>query len=83
MLDLYDIEDGQKAQLIISRDKFNERIEMLKSQRQDIDESIRELKDQVKLVERLLDEKTTEEANKASVSTSAAGYAGNVSGAVK
>jgi len=44
MLDLYDLKDGQRAQLIASRDMFTRQLEVLTRQREDIDEAMGELR---------------------------------------
>lgn len=44
MLDLYDVEDGQREQLKYTLQKARERIEMLLRQRRDIDDALAELK---------------------------------------
>lgn len=57
MLDLYDIEDGQTAQLTIGLQKFRERIQQLENQKGHIDEAIQELEAQCDLVEKMLAKK--------------------------
>jgi DNA-binding transcriptional MerR regulator len=44
MLDLYDLGDGRVTQLKVSYARFNERIERLEAQRQEIDEAIAAMK---------------------------------------
>jgi DNA-binding transcriptional MerR regulator len=44
MLDLYDLGDGRVTQLKVSYARFNERIERLEAQRQEIDEAIDAMK---------------------------------------
>ncbi len=55
MLDLYDLNDGQTAQLRHALSKFQERIAILKSQRQDIDDAIGELEAGCEAFERMLE----------------------------
>lgn len=43
MLDLYDLEDGQEAQMRVALRKFRERIETLKRQQKDIEAAIQDL----------------------------------------
>jgi DNA-binding transcriptional MerR regulator len=43
MLDLYDLGDGQATQLKVARERFNDQISRLKSQRQHMDRAIAEL----------------------------------------
>jgi DNA-binding transcriptional MerR regulator len=65
MLDLYDLRDGQEAQLRVALAKFRERIRSLEQQRQDIDDAIRELDTGCKTIERILAEKAEESATAA------------------
>ncbi len=78
MLDLYDLKDGQAAQLHVSRRKFAERIEILEQQKNDIAEAITELHDVCDLVDRMLEEKAAEVSREVKLVTSAAGFAGPV-----
>lgn len=54
MLDLYDLEDGQKAQMRVSLKKFRERIESLKEQQKDIETAIRDLTERCAVVEDMM-----------------------------
>ncbi len=57
MLDLYDVKDGQQTQLEVSLKKFRERIESLKRQKDDIDQSIAGLTESIQMVQTMLDER--------------------------
>ncbi len=57
MLDLYDVQDGQRTQLQVSLKKFRERIESLKRQKEDIDQSIDGLTQSIERVQSMLDER--------------------------
>ena len=57
MLDLYDVKDGQRTQLQVSLKKFRERIESLKRQKEDIDQSIAGLTQSIETVQAMLDER--------------------------
>ena len=57
MLDLYDVKDGQQTQLEVSLKKFRERIESLKRQKEDIDQSIAGLTQSIEVVQTMLDER--------------------------
>ena len=57
MLDLYDIGDGQEAQLRLLHVKCLERMANLQSQRRDIDEALGELDESCAMIIRYLDEK--------------------------
>jgi DNA-binding transcriptional MerR regulator len=50
MLDLYDLRDGQEAQLKIAFTKFNEQITLLQTQKRDIEQAIEELRRTVEIV---------------------------------
>ncbi|MDR3493768.1 MAG: MerR family DNA-binding transcriptional regulator [Ancalomicrobiaceae bacterium] len=50
MLDLYDLRDGQEAQLQIAFTKFNEQITLLETQKRDIEQAIEELRRTVEIV---------------------------------
>lgn len=56
MLDLYDLEDGQEAQLSVALKKFRERIETLKHQQTDIEAAIGDLERGCARIEKLLSE---------------------------
>ena len=47
LLDLYDSAGGVKAQMVQARRKFHERIEALERQKQDIDEALKELRQNI------------------------------------
>jgi DNA-binding transcriptional MerR regulator len=57
MLDLYDLENGHETQWRHALAKFQERIDALERQRKDIDDAITELRDQIGLVEGLIQSK--------------------------
>ena len=57
MLDLYDVKDGQQTQLEVSLKKFRERIESLRRQKEDIDQSIAGLTQSIEVVQTMLDER--------------------------
>ena len=78
MLDLYDLQDGQEAQLRVSRRKFAERITILEQQKKDIAEAIRELHDACALVDQMLERKAASVMREEKYVTSAAGFAGPV-----
>ncbi|MBO6758359.1 MAG: MerR family DNA-binding transcriptional regulator [Roseibium sp.] len=61
MLDLYDLRDGQVTQLRVALTKFNEQIDVLKEQRQDIEQAIEELSRTVEIVSGMLKHKEAEE----------------------
>jgi DNA-binding transcriptional MerR regulator len=54
MLDLYDLGDGQATQLKVSHARFNERIERLQAQREEIDQAIAAMKRASQTVAELL-----------------------------
>ncbi|MEM1286962.1 MAG: MerR family DNA-binding transcriptional regulator [Pseudomonadota bacterium] len=56
MLDLYDLKEGQTAQLLDARDRFYDQITQLKKQRDEIDGAIAELQDTVEGVDQMLTE---------------------------
>lgn len=62
MLDLYDLRDGQVTQLRVALDRFNGQIDVLRSQRQEIDQAIEELTRTVEIVSGMLKEKESAEA---------------------
>lgn len=57
ILDLYDNADGGAAQLAYARRKFTERIQMLERQRDDIEESLAELKLGITMIDNKLAER--------------------------
>ncbi len=57
ILDLYDLNDGQEAQLRHAMQKFYERIAVLERQRQDIDDALGELRGAITALETLIEEK--------------------------
>ncbi len=54
MLDLYDLRDGQKTQLSVSLEKFQERIKALETQKTDIEQAIIDLKRTCDIVKGML-----------------------------
>jgi DNA-binding transcriptional MerR regulator len=59
MLDLYDLGDGRVTQLKVSYARFNERIERLEAQRQEIDEAIAAMKRASQSLAEMLKERGT------------------------
>jgi DNA-binding transcriptional MerR regulator len=57
MLDLYDLRDGQVAQLEVALGRFNEQIGILERQKKDIEQALSELKRTTAVVSGLLKEK--------------------------
>ena len=57
MLDLYDLRDGQVAQLEVALGRFNEQISVLERQKKDIEQALSELKRTTAVVSGLLKEK--------------------------
>lgn len=57
MLDLYDLKDGQSVQLKVSLKRFNEQIDLLQKQKEDVEQAIDELSRTVSIVEGMLAEK--------------------------
>lgn len=57
MLDLYDLRDGQVAQLSVALGRFNEQIAVLERQKKDIEQALAELKRTTSVVSGLLKEK--------------------------
>jgi DNA-binding transcriptional MerR regulator len=57
MLDLYDLRDGQVTQLRVALEKFNGQIDVLRRQRQDIDQAIQELTRTTEVVAGMLRER--------------------------
>lgn len=62
MLDLYDLRDGQVTQLRVALNKFNEQIDVLKVQQNDIQQAIDELSRTVEIVSGMLKQREAEEA---------------------
>jgi DNA-binding transcriptional MerR regulator len=59
MLDLYDLRDGQVAQLKVALGRFNEQIAVLERQKKDIEQALSELRRTTSVVSGLLKEKET------------------------
>ncbi|HUG62110.1 MAG TPA: MerR family DNA-binding transcriptional regulator [Methylomirabilota bacterium] len=57
MLDLYDLRDGQVAQLRLALGRFNEQISVLERQKKDIEQALAELRRTTAVVSGLLKEK--------------------------
>ena len=57
MLDLYDLRDGQVAQLKVALDRFHERIAILEQQKKEIEQALMELRRTTAVVGGLLKEK--------------------------
>lgn len=57
LLDMYDVGDGQVTQLQRTIETATVKLAELESRRRDIDEAIADLRDQMALVERMLDER--------------------------
>lgn len=57
MLDLYDHGDGQVEQLRLTLQKSHQRIEVLRRQRRDIDQALKELKEGCQTIEKVLEDK--------------------------
>lgn len=57
MLDLYDLKDGQETQLKVALEKFQNQIDVLKQQKQDIEQAIDELSRTMDVVSGMLDER--------------------------
>ena len=57
MLDLYDLRDGQVAQLKVALDRFHERIAILERQKKEIEQALMELRRTTAVVGGLLKEK--------------------------
>ena len=76
MIELYDLPDGQIAQLKISIEKFRTRIESLEQQRRDIDATMKELESVCGLMEQTLADKISDQERSADFAPSATGFAG-------
>jgi DNA-binding transcriptional MerR regulator len=57
MLDLYDLKDGQETQLKVALEKFQNQIDVLQQQKQDIEQAIDELSRTMDVVSGMLDER--------------------------
>ncbi len=62
MLDLYDLKDGQETQLRVALDRFQSQIDVLKSQKVDIEQAIDELTRTMDVVSGMLEERTAQTA---------------------
>lgn len=60
LLDLYDLGDGQRAQLTATLEKAREKLEILEERRNDISAAIEELSAHIALVERMAAERAAE-----------------------
>lgn len=58
MLDLYDLRDGQETQMLVSLERFRERIGGLERQKQDIDQAIADLSRTCTLIEDMLKQRS-------------------------
>ncbi len=61
MLDLYDLRDGQVTQLRVALDRFTQQINVLRQQREDVDQAIADLERTVAVVSGMLREKEKSE----------------------
>ncbi|HXS08150.1 MAG TPA: MerR family DNA-binding transcriptional regulator [Rhizomicrobium sp.] len=57
VLDMYDSKDGEHAQMVHARRKFEERIVILEQQKLDIDQALRQLRDGIRDIDAALDGK--------------------------
>ncbi len=61
MLDLYDLKDGQATQLRVALERFKTQIDLLKQQKQDIEQAIDELTRTMDVVSGMLKEREADE----------------------
>jgi DNA-binding transcriptional MerR regulator len=57
VLDMYDSKDGEHAQMVHTRRKFEERIDVLERQKVDIDQALRQLRDGIRDIDSALEGK--------------------------
>ncbi len=57
VLDMYDSKDGEQAQMVHTRKKFEERIQVLERQKVDIDQALRQLRDGIRDIDAALEGK--------------------------
>jgi DNA-binding transcriptional MerR regulator len=57
VLDMYDGKDGEQAQMVHARKKFEERILVLERQKLDIDQALRQLRDGIRDIDAVLEGK--------------------------
>src|SRR5215831_14341737 len=55
VLDMYDSKDGEQAQMLHARKKFEERIVTLEQQKLDIDQALRQLRDGIRDIDAALE----------------------------
>ncbi len=67
MLDLYDLKDGQATQLRVALERFESQIDLLKQQKQDIEQAIEELTRTMDVVAGMLKERETAEQQAAAM----------------
>ncbi|WP_026379854.1 MerR family transcriptional regulator [Afifella pfennigii] len=61
MIDLYDLKDGEVRQMEVALGKFEKQLDILKRQRDDIDQAINELEGTMQVVRGMLTEKQASE----------------------